>query len=126
MPTVEIVKGNCFEIRGWVKDGECQVLDFLSELAGNGNPEADRLLWLIRKTAENGVSGNIRHVRSLGDEIFEFKGNDTARVLFFYDRGKLIICSHGFAGKKGNEKKFIKDQKAKAVVIRAAYFAERG
>ena len=127
MPTEILVEGPHFTIHGWVgADGKCQVLGFLEKLEEDSDADYDRLLYLINRTATNGVPTNIRQVRSLDDEIYEFKGNGTARIFFFYDKGRLIICSHGFAGKKGSEKKFIKEQKAKAVRVRKNYFAEKG
>ena len=128
MPTVEIDRGRRFEIRAWSDDGEnVPLLDFLDKLKAAGNSDYFRLLGLISRTANEGVSGNKQHVRSLGDDIFEFKAKENAsRILFFYDKGRLIICSHGFSGKKGSEKKYIGRQKKKAIEIRTAYFDEIG
>lgn len=126
MPTEILVEGPHFTIHGWVgRDGECNVKLFLEELWANSDPDYRRLVYLIKRTAEEGTLTNIRQVRSLGDEIYEFKGNGTARILFFYDEGQLIICSHGFTGKKGSEKKFIKAQKARALTVRSAYLKEK-
>jgi hypothetical protein len=46
--------------------------------------------------------------------------------MFFYDKGKLIVCAHCFTGKKGNEDKFIKKQVEKAVETKTEYFKEKG
>jgi len=128
MPTVEIDRGRHFEVRAWSDDGEnVPLLDFLDELKAAGNPDYFRLLGLIARTANDGISSNKQHVRSLGDYIFEFKARENAsRILFFYDKGRLIICSHGFSGKKGSEKKFISRQKKRAAEIRKSYFDEIG
>jgi hypothetical protein len=125
MPTIEIFKGPMFEIRAWGTDDDCPVLSFLDELETAGNSDHDRLLNLLKRTAREGIHRNNRQMRSLGDDIFEFKATNTGRILFFYDKGKLIICSHGFSGKKGNEKKFISEQIKTAVRIREAYLNER-
>ena len=58
--------------------------------------------------------------------LYEFKGTRTSRILFFYDKGKLIICSQGFSGKRGNEKRDVKAQNSKASKIKDAYFGEKG
>lgn len=62
------------------------------------------------------------------EDIYEFKAPNTARICFFYDTGlkSFIICTHGFAGKKGSEKKFIQGQIEKAVKIKNEYFGEKG
>jgi len=126
MPTERIYKGAKFEIRSWVEDDSIIVLDFLEELAENGDSDAVRLNGLMIRTADNGVTNNIRHIRSLGDDIYEFKAPNTGRIMFFYDKNRLIICAHGFTGKKGNEDKFIKRQIKKAVGIKEDYFREKG
>lgn len=128
MPTQEIYQGKLFEVRGWVDGDSCLALDFLRELAKSGDSDAERLFYLIKRTADEGVLQNNRHVRSLGDGIFEFKAPNTARICFFYDKDvrSLIICTHGFTGKKGNEKKYIQRQIEKAVKIKKDYFGEKG
>ena len=126
MPTAEILKGNKFEIRSWLEDDSNVILDFLDALADNGDNDGARLYALIKRTADNGVTHNKRHFNILGDGIFEFKGPNTGRIAFFYDENKLIICSHGFTGKKGNADKFIKKQIEKAIEIKEAYFREKG
>ena len=124
MPTEEIYAGAVFEVKGWIEKETCQVLDFLGELADNSDTDAERLLNLIQRIADQGITHNQRHVRPLDDHIFEFKAPNTGRILFFYDKGRLIICSHGFTGKKGNEQKFINKQIKKANRIRDDYFDE--
>ena len=126
MPTERIYKGAKFEIRGWIEGNSCQVLGFLEELQENGDSDSKRLNSLIMQTADNGVRHNIRHIRSLGDDIYEFKAPNTARIMFFYDKNKLIICAHGFSGKKGNEDKFIKRKIKQAKNIKDDYFKEKG
>ena len=124
MPTEQIDKGPKFEIRAWSPGGRCQVLDFLNELKINVPLDYVRLLNIIKRTVNEGIFHNNRQNRSLGNDIFEFKAVGTSRIMFFYDEGKLIICSHGFTGKKGGEKKFINSQIKKAIDARTEYFNE--
>ncbi len=126
MPTEKIYKGAKFEVRGWIEGDSCQVLEFLKELEENGDSDGTRLYTLVKRIADNGVTHNQRHIRSLGDDIYEFKAPNTARIMFFYDKNQLIICAQGFTGKKGNEDKFIKRQIQKAKGIREDYFREKG
>lgn len=127
MPTQEIYSGREFDVRGWVEGGSCLVLDFLEELTSNGDKDAERLVNLISRIADNGMTHNKRHVRSLGDGIFEFKSFNTARILFFYDSGarSLIICTHGFTGKKGAGGKNIKKEISRAERIKDEYLNEK-
>jgi hypothetical protein len=126
MPTETIYKGTAFEIRSWVDSGSNIVLGFLEELQADGDTDAERLFNLIKRTADIGVTKNVRHVRSLGNDIYEFKAPNTGRIMFFYDKNRLIICAHGFTGKKGHEGKFIQRQIKKAIDIKEEYFAEKG
>jgi hypothetical protein len=112
-------------VRGWVENEKCLVLGFLEELEANGDTDSVRLNNLIVQTADNGIRYNKTHIRPLGDDIYEFKAPNTGRILFFYDKNRLIICAHGFTGKKGNERKFIKTQIEKAKRIKDDYFAEK-
>jgi hypothetical protein len=126
MPTAEILKGPQFEIRGWVgRDGQCQVLKFLADLKANGDTDAGRLAFLMERTANVGIVRNDRQMRELSEGIFEFKAPNTARILFFYDRNRLIICSHGFRGKPGKAKKVVNAAIENAKDIRLRYFAEK-
>lgn len=126
MPIEEIYTGRKFTVKGWKENETCQVLELIKELVGNGDKDGTRLFNLIKRTADHGVQKNKRKIRSLDDGIFEFKAHNTARILFFYDKDQLIICSHGFTGKKGNEAKFINRQIKIAKQIKDNYFAEVG
>ncbi len=127
MATKEILKGPKFEIRAWVDNaGKCQVLEFLEELEADGNSDWDRLNFLIKRLANVGITYNNRQMRELRNGIFEIKAPNTARILFFYDANRLIICSHGFTGKKGKGNKSIKGQIETAFNIRREYLREKG
>src|SRR5437763_6064702 len=121
MPIEEIYKGRKFSVVGWVENGKLLVREFLDELAANGNSDAERLRNLIQRTADEGPTHNQRQMRQLDDHIFEFKAPNTGRILFFYDEGQLIICSHGFTGKSGSEQKKIAKAISKANRIRDDY-----
>ncbi len=125
MPTERIYKGAKFEIRSWVENDSNIVLDFLEELEENGDSDGTRLFALIKRTGDIGITHNQRHIRFLGDDIYEFKAPNTGRIMFFYDKNQLIICAHGFTGKKGNEDKFIKRQIKKASAVKEKYFTEK-
>ena len=125
MPTDLIYKGAKFEVYAWTENDGCPVLEFLENLQKDGNPDGVRLMNLIRRTADLGPLFNIRHCRRLEDDIFEFKAPNTGRIFFFYDRGRMIICTHGVSGKKGSEAAFIRRQIIKAAEIRVRYLSSR-
>jgi len=125
MPTERIYKGTEFEVRGWVDKDSNIVLDFLEGLEANGDSDAERLLKLIVRTADHGLTQNKRHTRLLADDIYEFKASNTGRIMFFFDKNGLIICAHCFTGKKGNEDRYIKRQIKKTTRIKEAYLLEK-
>jgi hypothetical protein len=126
MPTEELYRGRVFTVKAWVDGDSCPVLDFLEELELNGDSDAGRLNYLIERTADHGVIKNKRQSRYLSNDIYEFKAPNTARILYFYDKGHLIICSHGFTGKPGSAQKNINNEIKQAEKIRKAYFKEKG
>ena len=90
MPVREITQGQRFRILAWGDDERCEVLEFLEELQKNANTDAARLLYLINRTAQQGAPEDVHQCRPLGDGIFEFKAPSTARILWFYDAGRII------------------------------------
>jgi phage-related protein len=127
MPIVQIRKGSKFTIYAWGTEDSCEVLEFLKDPKRVTKDDKRRLLTLINSTAENGPITNIRQCRALqgdhADGIYEFKAiSGTARIMWFYDKGNLIICTHGFS-KKGKQTPL--NQIAKAQAIRKQYFKEK-
>lgn len=81
--------------------GNAQLLDFLEGLGSNLRSNRDGILNLLDRCAKHGPPRNKDLKHHLGDGIFELiKGR--LRVLYFTDKGKLIICSHGLIKKSGN------------------------
>lgn len=100
MPVVEVLKGARYAVLAWGTDDACDLQSFLSGLQANGNSDATHLLNLIKTTAERGAPRNPKQCKLLEDQIFEFKAPNGSRVLWFYFKGALVICSHGFVKKK--------------------------
>ncbi|MEE9338328.1 MAG: type II toxin-antitoxin system RelE/ParE family toxin [Methylococcaceae bacterium] len=80
-------------------DDECELLDFLYSIPPNMEKSKTALLALFDHVADNGprdLPDKLSHQIDSG--IWEFiKGR--IRVLWFYDEGKIVICSHGFIKK---------------------------
>ncbi len=104
MPIQRLQAGARFDIYAWGDEHHCETLEFLEQLEEDSNSDVNRLLYLIKRTAESGAPHNEHQSRLLGDGIFEFKAPNTARVLWFYDANRIIICTHGFSGKSGKGK----------------------
>ncbi len=76
--------------------GDCHVTEFLSSQPPNLETNRDKLIALLDHVSEKGpqrLPEDICH--KISDEIWQFtKGR--LRLAWFYDEGKLIICTHGF------------------------------
>ncbi len=124
MPVQQIKAGAKFTVYAWGDEKSCEVLGFLEQLVADGDSDAERILNLINRTADHGAPRNIQHCRPLGDDIYEFKAPNTARVLWFYDAGRIIICTHGFSGKRGRGKT-PKSEIERAKGVRELYLKEK-
>ena len=101
MATQSIYKGKLFEVFAWEENGVCQVTNFLSELDEENNSDSKRLVYLIKRTADVGIIKNKKQSRVLRNGIYEFKAPNTARILYFFDKNRIIICTNAFGGKSG-------------------------
>ena len=126
MPTVLLREGARFAIRAWGDERSCELIDFLAKLERAAPADQARLLYLIQRTADWGPPHNERQCRALQGKqalgLYEFKTPGGARVLWFYDEGSLIICSHGFVKKK--DKTPLEEIK-RAQTIRTQYLREK-
>lgn len=78
---------------------DCPLLDFLSGLEGGLVKDGLRMLRLLERVAAQGPPRNTEISHQLGSGLWELI-QGRLRVLWFYDEGKLIICSHGFVKKQ--------------------------
>jgi phage-related protein len=79
--------------------GDCPLLDFLAGLEGRLARDGWRMLKLLDRVAAQGPPRNTEISHQLASGIWEFI-QGRLRVLWFYDDGKLVICSHGFLKKR--------------------------
>jgi phage-related protein len=90
-------------------------------LEQESNPDATTIAYLISRTADHGPPLNELHCRALdgkyAEGLFEFKAPGGTRVLWFYDKNR-IICTHGFVNKG---QKTPKKEIDKAQAIRQLY-----
>ena len=100
MKLCELEAGEAFKIYAIQSGRDCPVEDFLTDAMHTMPEEAEKLAALLERTANQGIPKNKTKVNTLGDGLFEFKTNGGIRIPFFYDVGKLILCTHGFIKKR--------------------------
>ncbi len=75
--------------------GECPLLDFLAGLESQLALDGRAMLRLLSFAAEQGPPRNVEISHKIAGEIWELIAG-RLRVLWFYDEGRLVVCSHGF------------------------------
>jgi hypothetical protein len=98
--------------------GECDLFGFLSFPGAYAGGREENMLALLNRAAEQGAPKNRELCAPLGDKIFEFRKSGL-RVLFFYDEGRMIICSHGY---RKRTQKVGRGEKERAVAAKDEYF----
>ena len=98
--------------------GEARLATFLAGLGSNLTRDGDAMLALLERTAITGPPRNTEICHKIEGEIWEFiKGR--LRVFWFYDEGKVVVCTHGIVKKQQKTPK--RDREA-ALRTRNAYF----
>ncbi|SEL61131.1 type II toxin-antitoxin system RelE/ParE family toxin [Ectothiorhodospira marina] len=78
--------------------GVPELLEFLEGLDANMYKDRTRMLALLEQVAEAGPPRNTDISHKLDGEIWEFiRGR--LRVCWFFDEGRVVICTHGFVKK---------------------------
>jgi hypothetical protein len=97
------------------------LLEFLKGLGANLENDADHLLALLERVVVSGPPRNTDVSHKIRGEIWEFiKGR--LRVFWFYDEGRVIVCSHGLLKKT---QKVPAGELHRAEQTRADYFAAK-
>jgi len=79
--------------------GDCQLVSFLNELEGDRQDQADRMINLLDRVAEEGPPRNTDICHQIKGDIWQFESG-RLRVLWFYGSGRgVVVCSHGFPKK---------------------------
>jgi hypothetical protein len=76
--------------------GDCPLLAFLGGLSGDLARDGRRLLRLLDRVAADGPPRNVGVSHQLAEGIWEFV-RGSLRALWFYDEGRTVIITHGFA-----------------------------
>ena len=77
----------------------CELLEFLEGLGQTLQKDSDRMLALLGRVAMEGPPRNTEISHQIKGKLFEFI-QGRLRVLWFYDEGRLIICTGGFVKKR--------------------------
>lgn len=98
MQTLEIRRDRWTVLALCSRRGDCPLLRFLAELEGDLERDGRRMLALLDRVSQHGPPRNVDVSHQVGDGIWEFI-QGRLRVLWFYDSGRLVVCSHGFVKK---------------------------
>lgn len=99
-------------------EGDSDLWAFLQDIDPNLKKDAEGMLSLFLYISETGPQNlNDRLCHLINDGIREFK-KGKIRILWFYDEGNVVICSHGI---KKNYQKIKKEDIKKAKCCRDAY-----
>ena len=83
--------------------GTCAVAQFLRETAAGGGVEASQVQALIVLVAQSGPPRNERRSRHLDGPIYELKTRSGIRIPYFYDEGRVVICTEALQKPKPAE-----------------------
>ena len=101
--------------------GDCALLDFLERLGAGLEKDGDRMLAVLEKVAQQGPLRNDKVSHKIAYDIWEFI-QGRLRVLYFYDEGRVVVCTHGFVKKT---QKAPKGEIATANRVREQYLAAK-
>jgi len=78
---------------------ECELLEVLAE--PDPNDLGERMSFLVRRVLPStGPSRNEDISKQLDGDIYEFRKTPrrgpALRVLWFYDEGRVVVCTHGY------------------------------
>ena len=95
------------------------VHDFLAKLEQSNTGAHDQIVSRLDQLAAAGVTRKQDHFNDLGDGLYEAKAKSGPRVIFFYDKNQIVLCTHGFL--KAKQKTPTKELKT-ALAKKKAYF----
>ena len=109
-----LIEGLSYSIYEIIENNNSEIKYFLSKMDTAGR---NKLIQKIKYIAENGPPKNTEKFNSEGDGIYAIKSDD-ARLYCFFDKGKMILLTHGIIKKR--QKLRLEDLK-KAKLMREKY-----
>jgi len=95
-----LLEGQAFTLYA-IMQGE-DVAEYLAELEAHDTQGHDQIVRRLHQLAARGPSRKKDEFNNLGHDLYEAKAKAGSRVIFFYDRERIVICSHAF-GKQGQK-----------------------
>ncbi|HBA82820.1 MAG TPA: hypothetical protein DCZ95_01880 [Verrucomicrobia bacterium] len=92
-----VKEGNAFTVYA-IEMGKT-LREFLAALEKSDLKEHDRVIARLDQLAEHGASRRKDEFNILQDGLYEAKTAKGSRVVFFYEKNQIVICTHGFAKK---------------------------
>ncbi|HET6464895.1 MAG TPA: type II toxin-antitoxin system RelE/ParE family toxin [Nitrospiria bacterium] len=97
MVSDQILYENQWTIRVLIKDGECEVIQFIEGLDQDDRKKADRL---IKFHGDNGPHPSKQKFRIIENGFFEYKPTKQVRILGFFNGQREMLLTHGCVKKK--------------------------
>lgn len=94
--------------------GRCQMHEFVQKLEADDRADFVQVVALLRRTALMGPPKDERKSRPLDDHIYELKTGGGIRIPYFFDAGRVIICTEAVKKPKKNELRTIIERAAAA------------
>lgn len=116
------VTGRYCKLYALASEKRCPLLDFMAEQERRAPEDLAHFLRIVQYCADHGPPKNKEKCRSLGNDIWELKGKNGIRVLWFWDEGRIIVCTHGFVKK---QRRTPRREIEKARKQRDAYFVAK-
>jgi hypothetical protein len=76
------------------------MLEFMQQLSCTDPAEHVRLARALDRLASIGPSHNVHQTRQLSHGIHELKTRGGVRVMFFFDEGRIIVCTEAVSKPK--------------------------
>lgn len=112
-----VTQGHQCRIYALTEESKCLLADFLADVERDLPNEFPKLVRLFDYAAEHLPPRNEEKCKLLQDGIYEFKTTNL-RVLWFWDEGRMILCTHGFVKKS---RKTPPGEIARALNMKASY-----
>lgn len=81
------------------KDGKCPIEEFLDSLSGQ---VTQKIIWVLEILENQGILPATYFKKIINTDIWECRiqfGTNIYRLLCFFDKGSIIVLTHGFIKK---------------------------
>lgn len=102
--------------------GRCRIRETLDEIQLQNRIGYDSVLAVLRHTARAGPPNDPRRSRRLAPDIFELKTAEGFRLLYFFQPGRIVVCSELLRKPKPRELRMVVQR---AQRLRAQFVAAR-